>query len=113
MPTDDLLQTIESPADPEHATVEHSLAITLTVRDSTGHKHPIHGAVCGHSALALRDPEHEDVHVLTRQTAERQWHLKAPPGFAVDLSYNLVRREFVRDMSNLRESSCGSLASFG
>lgn len=65
-------------------------------RDATGHKHPIHGAVCGHSALALRAPAFEESIPLNKSTAN-EYNLKAPAGFAVDHSQNLIRRDFVSD----------------
>eukprot|EP01046_Picozoa_sp_COSAG06_P077700 COSAG06_NODE_25429_length_637_cov_0.920074_1_plen_42_part_10 len=36
--------------------------------DAAGHKQPIHGAVCGHSAIALREPAYEEVCTLTRKS---------------------------------------------
>ena len=66
------------------------------ISDASGHKHPIHGAPCGHSTLALRAPAYEETISLSKKSAEEH-HLKAPIGFAVDYSQNYIRRDFVRD----------------
>ena len=67
-----------------------------TGRDTTGHKHPIHGAVCGHSALALRVPAYEEKISLNKKSAQK-YHLRAPSGFALDYTHDYIRRDFVSD----------------